>query len=189
MQIGHAMNLVLEEANERIKFPLRKLFINAVNPRVSSWACHGVLCRNSTSIPQHSTSRLQSSSNHSSTGWTWCCPGGPAYNSNTLHAMLSAELVSSVVGHTRLLLLSSHSLLLACLRMMACELATTAAASLYTGHSCKLLVIKPCNAWHASHSASGVLEQQQPVDSPISQGLQHHHLHKRCPCATEVLAQ
>eukprot|EP00878_Enallax_costatus_P000623 GHUV01000725.1.p1 GENE.GHUV01000725.1~~GHUV01000725.1.p1 ORF type:complete len:552 (+),score=175.13 GHUV01000725.1:213-1868(+) len=32
-EIGHAMNLVLEEANERIKFPLRKLFINAVNPR------------------------------------------------------------------------------------------------------------------------------------------------------------
>jgi hypothetical protein len=34
-EIGHAMNLVLEEANERIKFPLRKMFINTVSPGVS----------------------------------------------------------------------------------------------------------------------------------------------------------
>jgi hypothetical protein len=34
-QVGHAMNTVLEEANERIKFPLRKLFINFISPSVS----------------------------------------------------------------------------------------------------------------------------------------------------------
>ena len=34
-QIGHAMNTVLVEANERIKFPLRKLFINVISPSVS----------------------------------------------------------------------------------------------------------------------------------------------------------
>lgn len=39
-EIGHAMNTVLEEANERIKFPLRKLFINAVNPRWSYKVWH-----------------------------------------------------------------------------------------------------------------------------------------------------
>jgi hypothetical protein len=36
MQVGHAMNTVLEEANERIKFPLRKLFINFISPSVSN---------------------------------------------------------------------------------------------------------------------------------------------------------
>jgi hypothetical protein len=41
MQVGHAMNTVLHEANERIKFPLRKLFINMVSPSVShSWVTH-----------------------------------------------------------------------------------------------------------------------------------------------------
>lgn len=35
MQVGHAMNTVLHEANERIKFPLRKLFINMISPSVS----------------------------------------------------------------------------------------------------------------------------------------------------------
>lgn len=33
-QIGHAMNTVLEEANERVKFPLRKLVNPLVRPRV-----------------------------------------------------------------------------------------------------------------------------------------------------------
>jgi hypothetical protein len=34
-EVGHAMNTVLLEANERIKFPLRKMFVNMVSPRVS----------------------------------------------------------------------------------------------------------------------------------------------------------
>lgn len=46
------MNTVLHEANERIKFPLRKLFINMLSPSVSySWgnangleACSGTAC-------------------------------------------------------------------------------------------------------------------------------------------------
>ncbi len=37
-QIGHAMNLVLEEANERIKMPLRKIINPLVRPRVRTVA-------------------------------------------------------------------------------------------------------------------------------------------------------
>jgi hypothetical protein len=37
-EVGHAMNTVLLEANERIKFPLRKMFVNMVSPRVSAAA-------------------------------------------------------------------------------------------------------------------------------------------------------
>jgi hypothetical protein len=33
-EVGHAMNLVLEEANERIKQPMRKIFISLFSPRV-----------------------------------------------------------------------------------------------------------------------------------------------------------
>lgn len=33
-EVGHAMNTVLVEANERIKFPLRKMFVHMVAPRV-----------------------------------------------------------------------------------------------------------------------------------------------------------
>jgi hypothetical protein len=43
MQVGHAMNSVLEEANERIKFPLRKLFINMISPSVSHSVVDGLL--------------------------------------------------------------------------------------------------------------------------------------------------
>jgi hypothetical protein len=39
--VGHAMNDVLHEANERIKFPLRKLFINLLSPSVSDTTMHG----------------------------------------------------------------------------------------------------------------------------------------------------
>jgi hypothetical protein len=35
------MNLVLEEANERIKFPLRKVFINLLHPSVSARVARG----------------------------------------------------------------------------------------------------------------------------------------------------
>lgn len=38
-EVGHAMNLVLEEANERIKMPLRKIFIGMFAPGVSSTHC------------------------------------------------------------------------------------------------------------------------------------------------------
>jgi hypothetical protein len=38
LQVSHAMNVVLEEANERIKWPLRKLLVNILSPRVSA-AC------------------------------------------------------------------------------------------------------------------------------------------------------
>ena len=34
-EVGHAMNLVLEEANERIKQPMRKIFASIFSPRVS----------------------------------------------------------------------------------------------------------------------------------------------------------
>jgi hypothetical protein len=37
-EVGHAMNTVLLEANERIKFPLRKMFVNMVSPRVRGHA-------------------------------------------------------------------------------------------------------------------------------------------------------
>lgn len=40
-QVGHAMNDVLHEANERIKFPLRKLLINLLSPSVSDTTMHG----------------------------------------------------------------------------------------------------------------------------------------------------
>lgn len=43
--ISHAMNTVLLEANERIKFPLRKMFVNLVSPRWSYkvWSAQHVL--------------------------------------------------------------------------------------------------------------------------------------------------
>jgi hypothetical protein len=43
LQVGHAMNTVLHEANERIKFPLRKLFINMISPSVSHSVVDGLL--------------------------------------------------------------------------------------------------------------------------------------------------
>lgn len=71
LQVGHAMNTVLHEANERIKFPLRKLFINMLSPSVShrwvtckgqdlhslSWQAsttraHKVLCNDSILCPK-----------------------------------------------------------------------------------------------------------------------------------------
>jgi cytochrome P450 len=44
-EVGHAMNTVLLEANERIKFPLRKMFVNMVSPRWSYkvWQAQHVL--------------------------------------------------------------------------------------------------------------------------------------------------
>lgn len=42
------MNDVLHEANERIKFPLRKLFINLLSPSVSDATVHTVCGRRST---------------------------------------------------------------------------------------------------------------------------------------------